>query len=84
VDVEMRKASRVLARRQLSLSPGEDICPFFKLDQWHCRINQHPIPAHRLSFCQSDNYDGCPTYLGYLLRRSRPLRVDNDWFDADL
>lgn len=59
-------------------------CPFFDLATENCQIRDTgaPLNGARQKFCRSDDYDGCPTYLGYLLRRTRPLRADSDWLDA--
>jgi len=58
-------------------------CPFYKADENHCKISQLSVSQERHFFCRSDEYDGCPTYLGYILRRTSPLRGDHDWLDAE-
>lgn len=63
----------------------EIYCPFFDAATAGCQISDASASlSHvRQKFCRSDDYDGCPTYLGFLLRRTRPLRADSDWLDAD-
>lgn len=58
-------------------------CPFFITATGQCKINRTLTTPDRQKFCRSDEHDGCPTYLGYLLRRSSPLRNDHDWLDSD-
>lgn len=68
--------------RQLSRQLCIEVCPFYNGGTEQCKINQITISGARREFCRSDEYDGCPTYLGYLLRRSRSLRNDHDWLDS--
>lgn len=58
-------------------------CPFYQAAHKHCKISQLSVSQERRVFCRSDEYDGCPTYLGYILRRTNPLRGDHDWLDAE-
>lgn len=62
---------------------NEGLCPLFQAGTGMCLVSDFPrkVKAARRRSCCSDDYDDCPTYLGYLLRYSRPLRNDNDWFD---
>jgi len=59
-------------------------CPFFAPREQICGVKegQGQVNAARRQLCGSDDHDRCPTYLAYLLRRSRPLRCDCDWLDA--
>ena len=59
-------------------------CPFFDPAVKSCHIAAAATAARKLreSLCCSEDYDDCPRYLGYLLRRTRPLRTDSDWLDA--
>lgn len=56
-------------------------CPLYDKQVGSC---QQPSTAQSLRrpLCQSDEHDACPVYLGYLLRRTRMMRCDNDWLDA--
>ena len=60
-------------------------CPFFEAATAGCQISAASATLNyaRQKVCRSDDYDGCPTYLGFLLRRTRPLRADSDWLDVD-
>jgi|GEM_PF-1853936 len=66
------------------LLPEDLPCPFYNREKQSCRAekNESPVAAARLQLCNSDEHDRCPTYLAYLLRRSRPLRSDCDWLDV--
>jgi len=59
-------------------------CPFFNFSKQSCRATKNvlPIAEGRRQLCNSDDHDSCPTYLAYLLRRSRPMRSDCDWLDV--
>ena len=58
-------------------------CPFFSLTAGRCSLSaRRPLDVQRRRHCASEDHDSCPSYLAYLLRRSRPLRSDNDWHDA--
>ncbi len=69
---------------QAKLQRIEIICPFYEMGTGSCLLVDSVLSdlGERKSLCQSDDYDRCPTYLGYLLRRTRPLRADSDWLDA--
>ena len=56
-------------------------CPLYDKQAGNCRL---PATAQsmRWPLCQTDEHDSCPVYLGYLLRRTRMMRRDNDWLDA--
>jgi hypothetical protein len=70
---------------EYQVCPADSCCPFFVGKDESCKISDAGVPLTdaRQKFCRSDDYDGCPTYLGYLLRRTQPLRGDSDWLDAD-
>jgi len=62
----------------------EQYCPFFNGEKNCCGVASIGGPVNRQRqqrYC-SGEYDDCPSYLGYLLRRTRPLRTDSDWLDA--
>lgn len=71
-----------LEMKQLSRQLSIESCPFCNQTAGQCKISQINISDSRKRFCHSDEYDGCPTYLGYLLRRTNPLRSDHDWLDS--
>ena len=56
-------------------------CPLYDKQTRGCQQSSTPAPLQR-SVCHSDEHDACPIYLGYLLRRTRMIRCDNDWLDA--
>ena len=62
----------------------EIVCPFFAVMMQKCQVMTGRVEAGvcAKSICKSDDYDCCPRYLAYLLRRTRPNRVDHDWLDA--
>lgn len=60
----------------------ETACPLFQAGSCSMLAALLTVAAKRQKLCCSDDYDSCPAYLGYVLRRTRPLRVDNDWLDA--
>jgi hypothetical protein len=62
----------------------EQQCPFFNQQQQRCcaAVGTQALSPQRKILCCSDEYDDCPSYLAYLLRRSRALRSDCDWLDA--
>jgi len=64
--------------------PKDLPCPFFNSVKLSCRAarNELPVAETRRHLCNSDEHDSCPTYLAYLLRRTRPLRSDCDWLDV--
>ncbi len=72
------------AREHLELKSAshEERCPFHHAGRGDCKLSRVAVSERAARFCRSDDYDGCPTYLGYLLRRSSPLRTDNDWYDV--
>lgn len=61
-----------------------EFCPFYVGKTRDCRLaaGRGIVDEKKLQRCCSDDYDDCPTYLAFLLRRSRPLRRDSDWLDA--
>ncbi len=63
---------------------GELLCPLFSKAAGKCRaINGLRVTKQKIArSCSNDDYDSCARYLVYLLLRSRPNRVDNDWLDA--
>lgn len=75
-------APRAIEAKKLTARLNIETCPFRKEDSGRCKISQTSISAERRKFCRSDEYDSCPTYLGYLLRRTDALRSDHDWLDA--
>ena len=51
------------------------VCMFFANQRGCCTASREehaPGDRHRNHFCVGDNYDNCPHYLSYLLRRSHP------------
>ncbi len=56
-------------------------CPLYDKQANRC---QQPttLTSSQRPLCQTDEHDACPLYLGYLLRRTRMMRCDNDWLDA--
>lgn len=69
--------------QQLSKQLCSESCPFHNALTGQCKVNQMATTTARQKFCCSDDYDGCPTYLGYLLRRTNSFRVDHDWLDTN-
>ena len=63
---------------------SELVCPFFCSGKGTCQAlaEELTVELARRGICRSDDYDGCPRYLAYLLRRMRPNRTDHDWLDA--
>ncbi len=59
-------------------------CPFYCAESATCQVNAGASVAKRkiVNFCGGEDYDFCPTYLGYMLAHSRPMRVDSDWLDC--
>ncbi len=62
----------------------EESCPFYAGQTRSCQVTsgQGLLSEAKRQRCCSDDYDECPSYLAFLLRRSRPLRRDSDWLDA--
>lgn len=56
-------------------------CPLYDKRSGNCQLSTTVQPFRR-PLCQTDEHDACPVYLGYLLRRTRMTRCDNDWLDA--
>lgn len=56
-------------------------CPLYEGQIGRCQQSPVNMSARR-HLCTSDDHDRCPAYLGYLLRRTRTLRRDNDWLDV--
>ena len=80
-----RQLSETRGRRPTPPEPREcTACPFYTVAGGTCLagIPALPVSSRRKALCTSEDHDLCPTYLGYLLRRSRPMRVDCDWLDA--
>lgn len=61
--------------------PMNVACPLEKNRLKPCRRRSASLPLH-LQPCRTDDHDGCPIYLGYLLRHTKSFRSDNDWLDA--
>lgn len=59
-------------------------CPFYNMEKQHCgaAVAGFSVDRQRKELCCSDDYDNCPSYLAYVLRRSRALRSDSDWLDV--
>ncbi|SHJ76376.1 hypothetical protein SAMN02745165_03110 [Malonomonas rubra DSM 5091] len=59
-------------------------CPFYCAQENRCTasVAAEPLSTSKRMRCCSDEYDDCPSYLAYLLRRSKALRCDSDWLDA--
>jgi len=54
---------------------ARETCLFLNRQRQSCQAhgtNQPVGENRRRHFCTSDNFDACPTYLAYLLRRSQP------------
>lgn len=60
----------------------EYICPLFQSGYCSIIVPSCRVAVNRQKLCCSDDYDNCTRYLGFLLRRTRPLRGDNDWLDV--
>lgn len=56
-------------------------CPLYDKQSQNCQLSS-TYESWQRPLCQTDEHDACPLYLGYLLRRTRMLRRDNDWLDA--
>lgn len=58
------------------------VCPFYRSAAQTCDVNGRTPTLQRRRLCRCDEHDSCPVYLGFLLRHSRPQRVDCDWLDT--
>lgn len=70
--------------KPIEKSPRDDneSCPFYRGPQQLCSLIGECPTARRRQLCCSDEHDRCPVYLTFLLRHSRPQRVDCDWHDV--
>lgn len=52
----------------------EDNCPFFSPSPQDGKASctTSPRAALQLCYCETEDYDNCPLFLGRLLRNSRP------------
>lgn len=79
---------RIGKERRIELAGGgwltDDICPFYVKHGRSCKlaVGCGVVSEKKQQRCCSEDYDDCPTYLAFLLRRSRSLRSDSDWLDA--
>ncbi len=70
--------------REKGLVAREMGCPYYCTESATCQVNAGASVVKRkiVNFCSGEDYDFCPTYLGYMLAHSRPMRADSDWLDC--
>lgn len=63
--------NQATAENLLTLEEG---CPFFSLspEEGKPKCATSPRASLQLCYCETEDYDSCPLFLGRLLRNSRP------------